>query len=66
MDWTHWTVDPRIVRAFIDKSGDTIRWLEDIGQRFELMLMYPNQSPLIRHASKGRGVELCQAPAQER
>ena len=58
MDWTHWTVDPRIVRAFIDKSGDTIRWLEDIGQRFELMPMYPNQSPLIRHALKGRGVEL--------
>ncbi len=58
MDWTHWTVDPRIVRAFIDKSGDTIRWLEDIGQRFELMLMYPNQSPLVRHALKGRGVEL--------
>jgi fumarate reductase flavoprotein subunit len=58
MEWTHWTVDPRIVRAFIDKSGDTIRWLEEMGQRFELMLMYPNQSPLIRHALKGRGVEL--------
>lgn len=59
MDWTHWTVDPKIVRAFIDKSGDTIGWLEEMGQRFELMPMYPNQSPLIRHALKGRGVELC-------
>ncbi len=59
MDWTHWTVDPKIVRAFIDKSGDTIRWLEEMGQGFELMPMYPNQSPLIRHALKGRGVELC-------
>jgi fumarate reductase flavoprotein subunit len=58
MEWTHWTVDPKIVRAFIDKSGDTVRWLEDMGQRFELLLMYPNQSPLIRHALKGRGVEL--------
>ena len=59
MDWTHWTVDPRIVRAFIDKSGDTIAWLEAMGMRFELLPMYPNQSPLIRHALKGRGVELC-------
>lgn len=59
MDWTHWTVDPKIVRAFIDKSGDTVRWLEEMGQGFQLMPMYPNQSPLIRHALKGRGVELC-------
>jgi fumarate reductase flavoprotein subunit len=59
MEWTHWTVDPRIVRAFIDKSGDTIRWLEEMGQRFELRMMYPNQSPWVRHALLGRGVELC-------
>jgi fumarate reductase flavoprotein subunit len=59
MEWTHWTVDPRIVRAFIDKSGDTIRWLEEMGQRFELRMMYPNQSPWVRHALVGRGVELC-------
>src|SRR5512147_265980 len=25
MEWAHWTrINPRIVRAFIDKSGDTI------------------------------------------
>ena len=29
MEWAHWTnINPRIVRAFIDKSGDTIGWLE--------------------------------------
>lgn len=59
MEWTHWTVDPRIVRAFIDRSADTIRWLEDKGLGLELLPMYPNQAPLIRHAIKGRGVELC-------
>lgn len=59
MDWTHWTVDPRIVRAFIDRSADTIRWLEEKGVGFELLPMYPNQAPLIRHAIKGRGKELC-------
>jgi succinate dehydrogenase/fumarate reductase flavoprotein subunit len=59
MDWTHWTVDPRIVRAFIERSADTIRWLEEKGLGLELLPMYPNQAPLIRHAIKGRGVELC-------
>lgn len=59
MDWTHWTVDPRIVRAFIDRSADTISWLEDKGLGLELLPMFPNQAPLIRHAIKGRGVELC-------
>jgi fumarate reductase flavoprotein subunit len=59
MDWTHWTVDPRIVRAFIDRSAGTIGWLEKMGVGFELLPMYPNQTPLIRHAIKGRGRELC-------
>ena len=59
MDWTHWTVNPLIVRAFIDRSADTIRWLEDKGLGLELLPMYPNQAPLIRHAIIGRGVELC-------
>ena len=59
MDWTHWTVDPRIVRAFVDRSADTICWLEEKGLRFHLLPMYPNQAPLIRHAIEGRGVELC-------
>ena len=58
MDWTHWTVNPRIVRAFIDKSGDTIRWLEEMGIRFQLRQMYPNQTPLMRHSIEGRGVRL--------
>ncbi len=58
MEWTHWTVNPRIVRAFIDKSGDTIAWLEGLGLNFRLMPMYPNQSPLIRHSIEGRGIKL--------
>ena len=36
MDFCHYAVNPRIVRAYIDKSGDTIRWLEEKGISFEL------------------------------
>jgi fumarate reductase flavoprotein subunit len=31
MDFNHWMTDARLVRAFIDKSGNTIDWLEDMG-----------------------------------
>jgi fumarate reductase flavoprotein subunit len=37
MNWNRWhRVNPRIVRAFLNKSGDTIRWLEEKGVEFEL------------------------------
>ena len=34
MDYTHWRVDARLVRAYIDKAATTIDWLEDLGVRF--------------------------------
>jgi fumarate reductase flavoprotein subunit len=56
MEWAHWTkINPRIVRAFIDKSGDTIGWLENKGLRFELIQYFPNQVPLVRHSVLGHG-----------
>ena len=56
MEWAHWTkINPRIVRAFIDKSGDTIGWLESKGLRFELIQYFPNQVPLVRHSVLGHG-----------
>ena len=35
MDYTHWQVDARLVRAYIDKAATTIDWLEDMGVEFE-------------------------------
>ncbi len=56
MEWAHWTkINPRIVRAFIDKSGDTIGWLEKKGLKFELIQYFPNQVPLVRHSVIGHG-----------
>ncbi|HEJ83154.1 MAG TPA: FAD-dependent oxidoreductase [Desulfobacteraceae bacterium] len=34
MDYTHWRADARLVRAFLNKSGDTIHWLESLGVEF--------------------------------
>jgi fumarate reductase flavoprotein subunit len=35
MDYTHWQVDARLVRAYMDKGATTIDWLEDLGVEFE-------------------------------
>jgi len=59
MDYARWLTDPRIVKAYIDKSGDTIRWLEDMGIAFEdIPFCYPNQFPRIFHVIAGHGHRL--------
>jgi fumarate reductase flavoprotein subunit len=34
MDYTHWRVDARLVKAYLYKSGSTIDWLEQMGVEF--------------------------------
>jgi fumarate reductase flavoprotein subunit len=34
MDYTHWQVDARLVRAYLDKAATTIDWLEEMGVEF--------------------------------
>ena len=34
MDYTHWRVDARLVKAYLDKSASTIDWLEKMGVEF--------------------------------
>jgi fumarate reductase flavoprotein subunit len=65
MNYSHWRINARIVRAFIDKSGDTIRWLEDQGLFFDWIPTYvPDQRIRTWHCLKGRGVELIDALAK--
>ena len=59
MDYAHWRINPRIVRAFIDKSGDTIQWLEQMGLIFDdVHAVYPNQVPMVCHFPKGDGAAI--------
>ena len=59
MDYARWMINPRLVKAFIDKSGDTIRWLEEMGITFEdIPFCYPNQLPRIFHVVSGHGRRL--------
>jgi fumarate reductase flavoprotein subunit len=55
MKFHHYRVNPRIIRAYIDKSGDTIRWLEGKGIEFDNVYFHrisPVEIP-VRHDPKG-------------
>ena len=59
MKWAHWhRVNPRIVRAYIDKSGDTIRWLEEKGVEFDGKMVRLRRSA---HVPIGAGKRLMAA-----
>ncbi|MFC1946103.1 FAD-dependent oxidoreductase [Chloroflexota bacterium] len=52
MNYAHWRTNPRLVRALIEKSGDTILWLEGKGVKFETVIAhYPNQEHLLFHVT---------------
>jgi fumarate reductase flavoprotein subunit len=59
MDYAHWKINPRIIRAFIDKSGDTVRWLQEKGlEIFWLSPYYPNQVIRTEHQARGGGADV--------
>jgi fumarate reductase flavoprotein subunit len=68
MDFCHWAVNPRLVRAFIDKSGDTIRWLEEKGVIFDIpegrFVRFKHQLPASSHIVRGDGIELIRVLAR--
>ena len=53
MDYTHWRVDARLVKAFIDKSADTIAWLEKMGVEFWDVSCHNPGFPFTWHIIKG-------------
>jgi fumarate reductase flavoprotein subunit len=58
MDYSHWRADPAIVRAFVDKSADTIEWLQIRGVEFiEPFAVWPN-GLRTWHLLKGLGSTL--------
>jgi fumarate reductase flavoprotein subunit len=62
MSYAHWQIDPGIMRALVDKSGDTVRWLEEMGVRFsDVPHSFYNQLPRIYHIPEGHGAKLVKA-----
>ena len=48
MAFSHWKTNPRIFRAFLDKSAETIQWLEEKGLTFDNIPPLYHQGHTIR------------------
>jgi fumarate reductase flavoprotein subunit len=64
MNWSHQSVNARIIRAYIDRSADTVKWLEDKGLRFTALPHSPIDNPLTWHVPRGNGAELMKTLAK--
>lgn len=59
LDYAHYKVNPRLLRVFINRSGETVRWLEKKGVAINRVApFYPNQVPLVWHILEGHGASL--------
>lgn len=59
MEYSHNNINPRILRAFINKSGDTVGWLEGQGLKiFDVQYFYPGQLMRTWHCPKGGGTAI--------
>ena len=73
MKFAHWAyVDPRVVRAHVNKSGDTIRWFMEKGIHFDLKVRYLDRKfgtfhrPLRgKGPGYGRGAEIIKVMNRE-
>jgi len=64
MDWSHWKTNPRIIRAILNKSAETIQWFEDRGAYFKCISHSVMDMPLTWHVSEGHGAELVKILAE--
>lgn len=55
MNYTHWRVDARLVRKYIEQSSDTIDWLETMGVEFLGAYKYFEKSTQTWHVVKTKG-----------
>ena len=52
MEATHWSVDARLVSNYINKSADTIAWLEEMGVEFIDCIAYIKGAHFTHHVVK--------------
>ena len=65
MQYSHWTLNPRIVRTWLNRSGETIRWLEEKGIHFEMFSMFSDEAPTSWHYGLRVGSDIVKALLKE-
>lgn len=59
MEFTHWRANGRILRSFMNKSGESIDWLLDKGLKVKYVQSLVPGEPPTWHVFEGRGAALC-------
>jgi fumarate reductase flavoprotein subunit len=62
MEETHWLANPRLVRTFMEKTADTVDWLEAQGAEFSGLFNISPYTPRVWHQMVGFGKEGLIAP----
>lgn len=65
MEWAHLKVNPRILRVYYDRSGETIRWLENKGLFFKVLPHGPFDHPLTMHVAPKMGADITRVLTEE-
>jgi fumarate reductase flavoprotein subunit len=55
MEYNHWRINAPLVRVLINKSADTIRWLQENGVEFPQVTINMPDAPRTYHIVKGGG-----------
>jgi fumarate reductase flavoprotein subunit len=61
MEYNHWRVNASLVRALINKSADTIRWLQENGVEFPEVTINMPDAPRTYHIVRGGGEAVVKA-----
>lgn len=65
MQYSHWTLNPRIVRTWLHRTGETIRWLEEKGVQFQMFSMFTDEPPTSWHWGLRVGSDIVKVLLQE-
>lgn len=65
MGFSHWTLNPILVRTWLDRTGETIRWLEDRGVTFQMFSMFTDEPPTSWHWGPSVGREIVKVLLRE-
>jgi fumarate reductase flavoprotein subunit len=61
MNYSHWLAEPRLVRAIVDESPETISWLINQGVEFSNVGINMPEAPSTYHVLKGKGEAMIKA-----
>jgi fumarate reductase flavoprotein subunit len=65
VEYNHWRVEARLVRSLINRSAETIEWLQNLGVEFVEVTINMPDAPRTYHVVKGRGQAVIKAMVQK-